>query len=320
MIKLSIVIPIYNVEKYLSKCIESCLNQDFPRDEYEIICVNDGSTDKSKAIAEEFVESHSNVRLINQRNKGLSAARNTGLKEAKGEYIWFVDSDDRIETNCFVDLIQRANEENLDVLCFCLNLEYPDGKVAKYIVVHEDSGKVYDGKDFINRVDMPPAAWSAIYRKTFLLMNNLRFYEGILHEDQEFTPRAYCLATKIGYIDIPLYYYNQREGSIMKSNRNIKRCQDLLKVADSLYAFTIQNLEEGTAAYNIMMRKVYFCLSQSLAFYTKEAMSLKEYKSKPYFPIKLALLSGSMKRKAMLINFSLRLYLMTYKVFQFLRR
>ena len=99
MKKLSIIIPVYNVENYVGKCLESCLNQDIPKNEYEIIVVNDGTKDNSVQVIEKYITPENNIRLIHRKNGGLSAARNTGLKEAKGEYVWFVDSDDWIENN-----------------------------------------------------------------------------------------------------------------------------------------------------------------------------------------------------------------------------
>ncbi len=316
MLRLSIIIPVYNVEQYIRKCLMSCLNQNLDQSQYEIIVVDDGSIDGSANIVKEVAQNISNILLVRQKNSGLSVARNTGLAKAKGEYVWFVDSDDWIQTDSLEYLVNTACDNELDVLCFGVRYYHTSDHIDFSVSPTSQVGIIMSGKDFITKVDMIPAAWVAIYNREFLLRNNLRFLEGILHEDQEFTPRVYCMAQKIMYIHQHEYVYLQRQGSIMKSKHNSKRCQDLLKVADSLYAFAIQNLEEGTAAYNTMMRKVYFCLSQSLSFYTKEAMPLTEYKAKPYFPINLALLSGNMKRKAMLINFSVRLYYKLYKLYK----
>ena len=314
MKRLSIIIPVYNVEKYIGHCLESCLNQDLTAEDYEIVVVNDGTPDNSVAVVEKYQRQHPHIRLVNRVNGGLSAARNTGLSDAKGEYVWFVDSDDHIEPNCARALVEQAQRDHLDVLCFNLKLEYPDGLTKDYHVSHDTDGKIYSGPEFITAVGMPPAAWVALYKRDFLIDNHLQFYEGILHEDQEFTPRAYCLAERIAYIARPVYYYYQREGGIMKSNRNAKRCKDLLAVADSLYTFTIEHLEVSTPAYRTMMRKVYFSVTQSLAYYSKDVMSLSEYRSKPYIPIDTSILTGSMKLKAILANMSLRMYLLVYKI------
>ena len=167
MLKLSIIIPVYNVEPYIAKCLDSCLHQDIPTDEYEIIVVNDGSPDNSVVIVKDYMQRYLNVRLVNRDNGGLSAARNTGLKEAKGEYVWFVDSDDWIEPYVLKHLTDKAYKDKLDVLCFNLQLAFPDGHTEHYNVSAEKEC-VYHGTDFICKVGMPPAAWAALYKHDFL--------------------------------------------------------------------------------------------------------------------------------------------------------
>lgn len=313
MIKLSFVIPVYNVEQYIGKCLESCLNQDLLEDEFEIIVVNDATPDNSLETVRRFQSHSRNIRVINRPNGGLSAARNTGLDNVRGEYVWFVDSDDWIAPDCIGSLYDCAKKSDLDVLCFGLNLAYPDGRIAPFYISYEENERIYEGKEFITAVKMPPAAWAALYKTEFLRKHMLKFLEGILHEDQEFTPRAYTLAQRIAFTDRHLYFYNQRQGGIMKSCRNIKRCRDLLTVADSLFDFAERNVERGTATYDTLMRKVYFCVTQSLAFYSKEAFPLSEYKSRPYFPMDASICMGQMRHKLRLANFSLRLYTAVYK-------
>ena len=116
--KLSIIVPVYNVADFLTKCLESLLAQDLPQNEYEIIVVNDGSTDNSGEIAQQYADKYANIKLINQANQGLSGARNTGIKHAKGEHIQFVDSDDYIEENVLGGLMKQVEQEDLDVLRF----------------------------------------------------------------------------------------------------------------------------------------------------------------------------------------------------------
>lgn len=316
MLKLSIVIPVYNVELYIAKCLDSCLQQDIMADEYEIIVVNDGSPDKSVAIINDYLQRFPNVRLVNRENGGLSAARNTGLKEAKGEYVWFVDSDDWIEPNVLKHLTDKAYKEKLDVLCFNLQLVFPNGHIEQYNVSAKDNGSVYNGADFIIKIGMPPAAWAALYKRDFLEKNLICFYEGILHEDQEFTPRAYCLAERIAFIDYVVYNYNQREGGIMKSRQSERKCRDLLTVADSLYTFTQRRRNMlHQEAYWTLMNHVSFALSQSLANYNKDYFDLREYRHKSYYPLCInPLLSNKDKWKYRIINFSLSLYLKIYRM------
>ena len=128
MKKLSIIVPVYNVENWLSRCASSLINQDLDKSEYEIIFVNDGSTDDSFEIAKKYSESYDNIILISQENKGLSAARNAGINKANGKYIWFVDSDDWIEPNIAGQLLKEAEDCGLDVLCFGLNIAFEDGR------------------------------------------------------------------------------------------------------------------------------------------------------------------------------------------------
>ena len=116
--QLSIIVPVYNVADYLAKCLDSLLAQDLPQNEYEIIVVNDGSTDNSGEIAQQYADKYANITLINQGNQGLSGARNTGIKCAKGDYIQFVDSDDYLEENVLGGLLKQVEKDNLDVLRF----------------------------------------------------------------------------------------------------------------------------------------------------------------------------------------------------------
>ncbi len=315
MVRLSIIIPVYNVERYIGKCLESCYAQDIDTTEYEIIIVDDSSPDNSINIVREYQSIYDNIKIIRRPNGGLSAARNSGLSVASGDYVWFVDSDDTIASNCFAGLINRMQDERLDILCFSLNLIFPDGKAEKYTIPHDFSQKIYKGTQFINNVQMPGSACIAIYRKQFLFDNNLKFKEGILHEDQEFTPRAYCMAERISFIDQYLYNYYQRTGSIMKSNQDVKRCRDLLIIADSLYEFADNKLNKGTQEYATLMRHVYFCVTQSLAYYSKDAFNISVYQQKPYYPMNVNYSDGLLKYKIILANLSLKLYLIVRTFF-----
>lgn len=313
MIKLSIIIPMYNVEQYIGKCIESCLNQDFPKNEYEIVIVDDGSTDKSSSIVEEYQKKSKNIRLVRRENGGQGAARNTGLTVARGEYVWFVDSDDWIEPNCLRQIIGKAYDDNLDVVCFNLQLVFDNGKIKPHIIAHPGGYVVYEGNDFICLVNMPAAPVCAFYRINFLRDHGIVFIEGVLHEDEEFTPKAYCLASRIAFMDIPVYNYYQRIGSTMKSRQDARRCKDFLSICDSLYTFT-RNCVRQQRAIDCMMGKIAFCFSQSLRFYNKEVFSLSTYKKKPYYPIKVRSdIPFKQRLKYRFINYSIPLYLKILK-------
>jgi hypothetical protein len=157
---------------------------------------------------------------------------------------------------------------------------------------------------------MPPAAVCGIYRRKYLIENNFCFLEGVLHEDMDFTPRVYSIAERIQLYDHPVYNYYQREGSIMKSVCNVKRCRDLLTICDHLYDFMVEHLEKGTAAYGCMMDKIAFTFSQSVYFYSTEAFPLSEYKKKAYYPLRISTNRPmGQKAKYWLLNLSIPLYL-----------
>lgn len=311
--RLSIVIPVYNVEQYIGRCIDSVLAQDIAPEDYEIVVVDDGSPDRSVEIISEYQKKYDNICIISRENGGLSAARNTGLKAARGEYIWFIDSDDWIEKNCVGELLSMAENERLDVLCFNAKIYHSADDITNIMPSTDREREVFDGKDFIVAVHTIPAAWAALYRRGYLNDRGLEFYENLLHEDHEFTPRAYSLAGRIAYIHRNIYYYFQREGSIMKSSRNEKRCRDFLKIADSLYAFAKEHFSDNPKVLATFRYKVNFAVTQSLAFYDKKYFPLREYKKRPYFPLSTKNAAGSFRWKCRLINFSLPLYHFIYK-------
>ena len=314
MKKLSIIIPIYKTEQWISRCLDSCLKQDFPTSDYELIIVNDGTPDNAMQVVAQYVAQYDNVRIVEQANAGLSAARNSGIDVAQGEYVWFVDSDDFIEPHSIGQLTKIVSDNKLDVLCFGLYLYYSSAHYEKFLIPHSAQQKVFDGSDFLCNVDMPPAAWCALYRRSFLNDNELRFKVGIVHEDLEFTPRAYYLAQRIMFVDAPVYNYYQREGSLMKS-KNQKRSSDFLCVADSLYNF-VQKKVNGEKVKNIFNQKIAFVFSQSLSFcneYDKKTIAI--YTSKPYYPLQYDQhISFRDRLKYATINFSVTLYLWLYKL------
>lgn len=233
--KFSIIIPVYNVEKYLARCLDSCVNQDMSKDEYEIIIVNDGSPDGSQAIAEHYVAEYPNIKLINQENGGLSVARNNGLKVAQGKYVWFVDSDDWIEKNCLLSIVEKMEVENLEMLQIGYMKTYDDGTIKKSDRGFFDGCKT--GCEAMKEKYVPAPAQFTIYRRDFLNNCSLTFYPGIYHEDAEFKPRALFFAKRFASLNKHVYYYYQRpDGSIM-SSFNMKRGLDILTVCNNLNDF-----------------------------------------------------------------------------------
>lgn len=234
--KLSIVIPVYNVERYIEKCLKSCINQDIQEYDYEIIVVNDGTPDNSMEIVRRIADNHSNIHIIDQQNQGLSAARNNGFAIAKGEYVWFIDSDDWIEENCLGRITTILNTE-VDLLQLKYRLTYDDESLNKDINITTYKG-IISGKEVSLMGGLPIPAQFTIYRADFLRSNKLAFFNGIYHEDMEFKPRVLYYAEKVSFDDTISYNYYQRTTGSITSVFTIKRANDIIIVANSLYNFS----------------------------------------------------------------------------------
>lgn len=237
--KFSVIIPVYNVETYLRECLDSVLIQTF--EDWEAVCVNDGSTDRSAIILDEYASKDRRFKTINQPNGGLSAARNTGLKAAEGEYVLFLDSDDWLEPNALEIVSGSMTDE--DMLCY-------SGR--RYF---ESEGQFHDadrllertyssGMDYYNENALSNRDFAFVcvvlraYKREFLLSHELWFKEGIFHEDNLFTPLACYYAKRVKVIDVCLYDYRVRANSITTTG-NVKRLRDLLETANTLAAFFI---------------------------------------------------------------------------------
>lgn len=205
---LSFIVPVYNVEKYLTECLDSLLEQDIPHEEYEIICVNDGSTDGSLAILREYEAKYTNIRVIDQKNSGVATARNAGLDIAQGEYIWFFDSDDFIRTGILAALQQRIAETDADRI-----------KIGVYIVqgglTEQESSELASGALQVNAHIYDSSSVTSLMRRSFLNTHNCRFqYPGLTHgEDSIFMFELIANHPKSTELDIPIYFYRNRSDS-----------------------------------------------------------------------------------------------------------
>ncbi len=243
---LSVIVPVYNVENYLERCIDSILDQgDFT--DYEIILVDDGSTDGSGQICDNYKNEHSNISVIHKENGGLSSARNAGMRAAQGKYVQFIDSDDYIKSNSIKQLVDKAEESNTDILTFNYAYKYEDGKVEENDIVPECEG-VISGEDYLLNAfksnTMQMGVWKNLYSKALLIDNNLFFREGFVHEDEEWTPRVFLAAKRVCSLDEVIYAYCIRKSSISRSNDR-KAALDLLNNCERLkeYSSSISNQE-----------------------------------------------------------------------------
>ncbi len=219
-IVISFIVPIYNVEKYLERCIDSIINQGIEETDYEIILVNDGSTDGSLDICKRYEVNQSCIKCYSQKNQGLSVARNTGIEHAQGKYIMFVDSDDFLEQNKVPDLIKTANNFDAELLFYRARF-YPDRHEITNIQPFEIE-KVYDGEYVLLHGMKVSSVWGNLYLREFILSAGLKFFEGISHEDIEYNYRLYPHARRIVFSDIVAYHYNVSGESITRTSDPLK--------------------------------------------------------------------------------------------------
>ena len=230
MPKVSVIVPIYNVEKYLEKCINSLLSQTL--EDIQIILVNDGSKDNSGNIAREYEKNNKNrIIYVEKENGGLSDARNYGLKYATGDFIAFLDSDDYIEKNAYEEMYNKAIEENADYVECDFIWEFPNK-------IRVDKQYPYKNKkEMLSFVRV--VAWNKLIKRQLITDNNLEFPKGLRYEDVEFTYKLIPFINKFTYVDKPFIHYVQREGSI--ANVQNERTAEIFTVLDNVIEFYKKN-------------------------------------------------------------------------------
>lgn len=245
--KFSIVVPVYNVEAYLDNCLASLQAQDFA--DFEVICVNDGSTDRGREILSKWESRFQQMKVIDRENGGLSAARNTGLEAATGDYVLFVDSDDWVESTMLSRLAAEANGK--DMICFACRRT--DNNSYDILTQEQSDGWCYYNHHALEARIVPfVCVWQRCYRREFLEENNLRFREGILHEDNEFTPRACLKSKRVKVIPDVLYNYRIRSGSIM-TTRGLRSKESLITIGNELSElFAKEHGIDKTVAYQAL--------------------------------------------------------------------
>lgn len=275
MTKLSIIVPVYNVEKYLPKCLESLIKQTL--NDIEIICVNDGSMDNSLTILKEFASKDSRIRIINNQHQGVAKTRNTGIEQSTGEYIGFVDSDDYIDIDFFEKLYNSATKSNSDIAIASIlkhknffniyNAKYTKEETA--ITIQDKIKLCEDKKHFFFY------AWNKIYHSGFIKENNIKFSEGQIYEDVMFAIKALYYSNKIISVYGTKYHYIEHENSLTKyKDKTGEKEQDLVKAYSELQEFcNSKNIE----------------IPERLNYYTKENFGfiLNLYKGKYQSKIQL---------------------------------
>lgn len=225
MPKVSVIVPVYNVEKYIDKCLNSLVNQTL--DDIEIIVVNDGSKDESEKIIKKYKKEYNNIIYVTKENGGLSSARNFGMIYATGEYVAFLDSDDYVDYELYEKMYKKAKEKNYDYVECDFYWEYEDHKKADV------------GYRFKNKKEMfakaRVVAWNKLIKRDIIINHKLEFPVGLYYEDVEFFYKLIIHINTFAFVKQPLIYYVQRESSIV--NKQDKRTKQIFKVLDNVIKY-----------------------------------------------------------------------------------
>ena len=229
MPKVSVIVPVYNVEKYLSRCLTSLINQTL--DDIEIILVNDGSTDRSEEIIKEYKRANKNIIYVTKENGGLSSARNFGLVYATGEYVAFLDSDDYVDRNIYKRMYEKARENNSDYV------------ECDFIWQYTDHQKIDTGYRYKNKKEMfekaRVVAWNKLIKREIIINNKLEFPLGLFYEDIEFFYKLIPHINSFAFVEEPLVYYVQRDNSIV--NKQDYRTKHIFKILEDVIEYYKSN-------------------------------------------------------------------------------
>lgn len=243
---ISIIVPIYSVEKYLHKCVDSIINQTYQN--LEIILVDDGSPDKCGEICDEYEKKDSRIKVIHKENGGLSDARNAGIDAAKGEYLAFIDSDDYIALNMIETLHNSISKDKSDLaLCDFMYVYEDYNEIEKIKISSPIKNELISGRDALKKL-VESKNWyyviavNKLYRKK--LFENIRFPKGKQHEDEFVVHRIFDKCNRISCIEKPMYFYVQRSFSIMNSSYSVKRLDAAEAYLDRIRFFIDEDLNE----------------------------------------------------------------------------
>ena len=272
--KVSVVIPVFKVEAYLAACLDSILDQGFKPEEFEVIIVNDGSPDNSKAIALDYTAKHPNFIFIDQENQGVSVARSAGLDKASGDYIAFIDPDDTIYPNSLKAIVARAYEENLDILYLSLDAFDEAGNFLLRTEKNGDDHVVQDGFSHPRRTYL-----STLYKRSAI--GDTRFKTGIIRgQDTVFNIMVQAMANRCSYCSIPYYKYLQRGNSSRQFVGTERNFVSSLLAIETINEFRKTHFPNQTA-----QQKEYF--DQSILIFVQRTLewNIFPHKSKKNFDV-----------------------------------
>lgn len=310
--RLSIVVNMYNTAVYMPKCLDTLLHQDIPASDYEIILVDDCSPDSSLEMANDYAAKYPNIRVCtHEKNKGLAAARNTGIDAAKGEYLCFVDPDDYVEKNSVAALLKQMDYEQLDMLRFNyqkVDEDYNNVPDSEIEARFDYTPGVMTGTDYLaHRLGIGCYVWAYIYRLEFIKKTGIRFFEGCFFDDTPWLPRVLQKAQRVNVNQIRHQYYLQRSTSMVHARNQ----QAIIRRADMHMQMIDILLEQKSAApaetyewYDMMFANAAISLLTALA--TIDYRMCMDYynrlRKKSIFPLSDAMASKKSLRKIKLLN------------------
>lgn len=274
MIQLSIIIPVYNVEKYIRSCLDSIFRQGLNEDCFEVIIVNDGSKDKSMEVVSDFIKLHPNIIVIEQENQGQSVARNKGLQKACGQFVSFIDSDDLLVDGCLPVLLEKALRSSVDMVTADY-IKKTDEEIAHEFFSYDNNKAnhevlLYDKEAVLDSFNPQICyVWRTLFRKGFLDKNKLFFLPGIFFEDIVFSTECYLSAEKALTVSIPFYIYRQHTNSTV-SSINVKKLLDFNQVIAYLWSKLTNNNSLTKAEYIKIVDTIFATFSVEMWYLTHE--------------------------------------------------
>jgi glycosyltransferase involved in cell wall biosynthesis len=320
--KISIIIPVYNVEKYIARCLDSLFNQNISENLYEIIVVNDGTPDSSMKIVSEYDRNHSNFIIINQKNRGVSAARNRGIEISKGEYLLFVDPDDYIVEDSLDTIISQSRICKVEILIFNSLTQFFNSKEKSFIFGFPQNlrDKTHSGIELSKEGYMRGPVWGIAFERQFIIKNNLRFFEGIINsEDSIFMSMCFIYSSQIKYFNLDYYIVCPRfEGATLSWDFN--RVKNMLKNL-AVIGYYVENSSLTNDQKGIIQKNIYTAISLMM----KKLLSI--HRLDKYFEIKQGIKKSGLypitnyqgdqfKRKIHLLNISFDLFCFPFLIRQ----
>ena len=303
----SIIVPVYDIEEYLVECIESILAQTWKH--FEIILVDDGSTDSSGKMCDEYAEKYNCIFVIHKKNGGLSSARNAGIDVARGNYLAFIDSDDVVHPDYLRELVNIVEKENADLVAcdFCVGTSCQWGETSE---IKYDIRRDEDVLERMNDNDVVvTVAWNKLYHAKFFKEYNLRYPEGKIHEDMFLTPQILHCTNKMVITNQKLYFYRQRKNSIMNSSFSIKQLDSLEAIEFRIALFTKWDKKE------LQLKEYESYIRKAIELYRKMKNGEEEEYEQEKKKIKMKMLNILKEKKVVyLLNWKYKIKLITFLI------